>query len=372
MVASRPVPSGRRIDTAGLHAARRTCSTATAAAPGPARRAALYPHQWLWDSCFIAIGLARVDPARAAGEVRALFRGQWANGMLPHMLFAESVPRHRQPPDLAVAPATRSRPRRRDVVRDPAAARAIAAWRVAQALPTRRTDDVSAPSLPKLVAYHQWLYDERDPDQCGLITLIHPWECGLDTTPPWMQALAGCRRRGGRARRSASTCARVVRFVRQRHAVHPAVERPTDDEGLRMLVLATLAKRTGSSCAGCRDRGSVLIEDLAFNAILAAANRSLALVAAELDEALPPSSPADRAHRRRSSSSGTTRPASTSRATRSRASPCAVSTIATFLPLFAASRRRARAPPRRVPPRRERLLAVASGADRPDRCAGVP
>jgi len=51
----------------------------------------LYPHQWLWDSCFIAIGLARRDPERAAAELRSLFRGQWANGMLPHLIFAEGV-----------------------------------------------------------------------------------------------------------------------------------------------------------------------------------------------------------------------------------------------------------------------------------------
>jgi len=49
----------------------------------------LYPHQWLWDSCFTAIGIARFDPTRAADELRALFRGQWENGMLPHMIFAE-------------------------------------------------------------------------------------------------------------------------------------------------------------------------------------------------------------------------------------------------------------------------------------------
>ena len=55
----------------------------------PAR--GIYPHQWLWDSCFIAIGLARYDPERAAGELRALFRAQWANGMLPHMIFAADV-----------------------------------------------------------------------------------------------------------------------------------------------------------------------------------------------------------------------------------------------------------------------------------------
>ena len=49
----------------------------------------LYPHQWLWDSCFTAIGIARFDAPRAADELRALFRGQWDNGMLPHMIFAD-------------------------------------------------------------------------------------------------------------------------------------------------------------------------------------------------------------------------------------------------------------------------------------------
>ena len=47
----------------------------------------LHPHQWLWDSCFIAIGIARYDAPRAAGELRALFRGQWTSGMLPHIIF---------------------------------------------------------------------------------------------------------------------------------------------------------------------------------------------------------------------------------------------------------------------------------------------
>jgi len=49
----------------------------------------VYPHQWLWDSCFTAIGIARFDAPRAADELRALFRGQWDNGMLPHMIFAD-------------------------------------------------------------------------------------------------------------------------------------------------------------------------------------------------------------------------------------------------------------------------------------------
>jgi len=42
--------------------------------------AEFYPHQWLWDSCFTAIGLTHVDPARAADELRSLVRGQWDDG----------------------------------------------------------------------------------------------------------------------------------------------------------------------------------------------------------------------------------------------------------------------------------------------------
>jgi len=36
----------------------------------------LYPHQWSWDSAFIAIGLAHLDTRRAAQELRVLFAAQ--------------------------------------------------------------------------------------------------------------------------------------------------------------------------------------------------------------------------------------------------------------------------------------------------------
>src|ERR1700751_901400 len=48
----------------------------------------LYPHQWLWDSCFIAIGLRHLDIERAQTELRSLLRGQWDNGMLPNIVFS--------------------------------------------------------------------------------------------------------------------------------------------------------------------------------------------------------------------------------------------------------------------------------------------
>lgn len=49
----------------------------------------LYPHQWLWDSCFVAIGLRHVDTERAKNEIRGVLEGQWRDGMLPHVQFSD-------------------------------------------------------------------------------------------------------------------------------------------------------------------------------------------------------------------------------------------------------------------------------------------
>ena len=128
----------------------------------------LYPHQWLWDSCFTAIGIARYDPPRAAGELRSLFRGQWANGMLPHMLFAEGA--H----DVGSSRVWQSR-RHPDAPRDVATScitqpplAAIAVERVAHALPADDRRAFLDEMVPKLVAYHRWLFRERTLDDSAL------------------------------------------------------------------------------------------------------------------------------------------------------------------------------------------------------------
>jgi len=248
---------------------------------------AVYPHQWLWDSCFIAIGVARYDPSRAADELRALFRGQWGNGMLPHMIFADGVK------DVGNKRVWRSKrhplaPRDVDtscITQPPLVA--IAARRVADALPPGNRRTFLAELFPKLVAYHSWLYAERDPKGSGLITLIHPWECGLDTTPPWMLALERMPMPLWLRIASALRLARILRRLRYDTRHLPAVERPSDDDGLRMLALVTLAKQHDFDLRRLPLTRAVLIEDLAFNAMLIAANRALEHIAAELDEALP-------------------------------------------------------------------------------------
>lgn len=52
----------------------------------------LYPHQWSWDSAFIAVGRSWYDEPRARLELVTLFDAQWANGMVPHIVFNPAVP----------------------------------------------------------------------------------------------------------------------------------------------------------------------------------------------------------------------------------------------------------------------------------------
>jgi glucosylglycerate hydrolase len=51
-----------------------------------------YPHQWSWDSAFIAIGLAHLDTRRAVRELETLFARQWKTGKVPHIVFNEGAP----------------------------------------------------------------------------------------------------------------------------------------------------------------------------------------------------------------------------------------------------------------------------------------
>ncbi len=239
----------------------------------------VYPHQWLWDSCFVAIGLARTDPVRAAGELRALLRGQWSNGMVPHMVFG---------------------PGRSDVVgrylwasrRDPRAPRAVdtscvtqppvlavASQAVARRLGAADRTAFLAEVVPRIVDHHRWLYRERDLDGSGLVALVHPWECGLDTSPPWMRILAGADDRLVRILRALHVTSLGRRLRRDTRFI-PAGERSSDDDGLRMLALAVRLRRHRFDARALPET-CPLVHDVSFNAVLATAGPILAELAAE-------------------------------------------------------------------------------------------
>jgi hypothetical protein len=149
----------------------------------------MYANQWLWDSCFVAIGLSHYKPTRAIRELRSICAGQWQNGMIPHQIFhgehsyrngarvwrSETSPL--SPPTIATS----------GITQPPLLAEAI--WRIGQQQTKLQRERLFKEFYPKLLAYHKWLYAERNPRHEGLVVLVHPWETGMDDTPPWVEEL---------------------------------------------------------------------------------------------------------------------------------------------------------------------------------------
>lgn len=141
----------------------------------------LYPYQWNWDSVFVALGFATFDLDRAWIEIESLFEGQWDDGMVPHILFRKNDPSYFPGPDIWGTPADpfptsgHSQP--------PVAATVVAD------LVKRDTSDAGlarAQALfPKLMAWHKWFADYRDPTGIGIAAIVHPWEAGRDNLPDW-------------------------------------------------------------------------------------------------------------------------------------------------------------------------------------------
>jgi hypothetical protein len=152
---------------------------------------------------------------------------------------------------------------------------AVAVERVAHALPAEDRGAFLDELVPELVAYHQWLFRERTLDGSPLITLIHPWESGLDSTPPWMRALREWQMPWWLRTAERLHLARILRSLRYDTRYLPATERASDDDGLRMLALAVHLKRYDFSLRALPRERSVLVEDVGFNAMFAAANQAL-------------------------------------------------------------------------------------------------
>lgn len=246
----------------------------------------LYPHQWLWDSCFIAIGLRHLDARRAATEIESLFRGQWQNGMLPHITlredsgywagagFWQSRVSPSAPKDVATSGITQP-----PVV-------AIAAEQVAQKLPEAEAHVFLKQLFPKLLAHHNWLYRDRDPENSGLIVLVNAWECGFDNTPPWMHTIRLL---------SPLWLSTFIKmrldgaFTKRRHDTKtvPPEQRITNIEALKLAHLAYLHRKNNYDSRKTIATSRYCVEDVGFNSILIAANKALVRIADEISEDIP-------------------------------------------------------------------------------------
>lgn len=247
----------------------------------------LYPHQWLWDSCFIAIGLAEYDIERAQDELRSLLRGQWSNGMLPNMIFANGDSRKRdrniwQSWRNAHAPdhITTS-----GITQPPMLAEAVV--RIGEKLKKVERRSWYQDMYPALLAYHEWLYRERDPHNEGLVLLIHPWESGMDNSPPWIDQLH---------MHSKPWWIRVIEKIKadkiavlfRRDTQHvPPGQRVSNIDALLYFVIIQRLKRKNWDIERILSRSHFTFQDLAFNSILIRANKHLKDISKTIGHQLP-------------------------------------------------------------------------------------
>ena len=239
---------------------------------------ALYPHQWSWDSAFIALGLAHLDNRRAAQEMETLFASQWSTGKLPHVIFNPEAPPKSYFPDAErwssaeLSSDAPSSPHTSGLCQPPVHAIAVLRiWESAQAKDKDRIElarEFLRDSYPRLLAWHLYLTTARDPEGSGLVTIYHPWESGTDNSPRWDEALEAV---------EVGDLPPYTRYDLQ-HVADPS-HRPSDEEYDRYLWLLETLKQARYDEAAIYESHPFLVKDVLFSAILIAANEALLKIA---------------------------------------------------------------------------------------------
>ena len=235
----------------------------------------LYPHQWLWDSCFIAIGQRHYDVERAKLEILSLLRGQWSNGMVPHMIF-NSEARYKRDRDTWrswISPFAPDNVATSGITQPPLIAEAV--WQVGQKLELPERRSWYRQVFPALVSYHQWLYQERDPHSEGLLLQIHPWETGLDNTPPWMSELHEHLLPWWIRMLQKTKLDFLAFLVRRDTHIVPIEERFSNVDAMALFAAHRRLRRKEYNIDKILDHSLFTIEDLAFNSIFVRANERL-------------------------------------------------------------------------------------------------
>jgi neutral trehalase len=234
----------------------------------------LYPHQWNWDSCFIAIGLSRYSSERAAQEIRSLLRGQWRNGLVPQIIFNPHAGGYFPGPDVWQSERSPNAPKdvaTSGITQPPVlATAALSIWRNA---PDKEFAQAFLREVyPKIRLDHNWLYEERDPEGIGLVTVVHPWESGLDNSPPYLDA-------GSRVK-----LAYKPKYERLDLLHVAAKNRPTNKDYDLFVYLLEQMRAVDWDQKRYLANAPLQVEDVLFNSVLCRANLDLAAIAEVIGE----------------------------------------------------------------------------------------
>ena len=229
----------------------------------------VYPFQWNWDSAFVALGFDAFNRNRAWTEIETLFSAQWDDGFLPHIVFWKEDPGYFPGPAVW---ATGKNPVTSGITQPPVAATVVRKlWESATGAGTAEDYRQRLQILfPKLLAWHRWFYDYRDPDRRGVVVATHPWETGRDNSPEWD------------APGEPIDVSNVGDYVRRDTSHLEAKMRPTKLEYDRYLALVQFGRATGWDHGRISAENPFRVADVGMSMILLRAHRDLAWLADEL------------------------------------------------------------------------------------------
>lgn len=224
----------------------------------------VYPFQWNWDSAFVALGFATFDRDRAWVEIETLFKAQWTDGFLPHIVFWQDDPGYFPGPERW---ASGTDPLTSGITQPPVAATVVRAlWDQGDAADRPRLEAL----FPKLMAWHRWFWRYRDRSGQGLVVALHPWETGRDNAPEWDRPGA------------AIDASDVAPYVRRDTSHLDASMRPTALEYDRYVALVDFGRERGWDHGRIAAENPFQVADVGLTMILLRADRDLLALAEAL------------------------------------------------------------------------------------------
>lgn len=203
-------------------------------------------------------------------ELRSLFDGQWRDGLLPHIVFTDGA-RYFPGPEFwqtERSPDAPGQPRTSGIVQPPIhASAALQVYRLGS--DRERGAAFLEEVLPKLAAWHGYLYRERARTDGGLVEIWHPWESGMDNSPLWDRALE----------RMTFDADRLPEYERVDVEVAEVAERPSDAEYDRYVYLVSVLRELAYDSSRIRHVVPFAIQPVLFNSLLVQSNRDLAEIA---------------------------------------------------------------------------------------------
>ena len=145
-----------------------------------------YPFQWFWDTCFHVVILSRLgEYDLAKRNLRSLFAMQEENGFVGHMVFWKQLLPKRRTDVMQARPTWQAlRPHMSALIQPPLAGIAL------HTLYEACGDRVYLGEMyARVRRHHEWLAKNRDFDGDGLLTIISPFESGMDWKPSYDEVL---------------------------------------------------------------------------------------------------------------------------------------------------------------------------------------